>query len=157
MTLKIKVESQGITDQALAELPITMREKWLKKALRVAARTVAKEVARRAPEGDEDGFDTVANAKPLKASIRGRTVNKGPQRIAGRVETYGFANTYAAAVEYGHEVVLPGRIRTGEVLPGEPYFRPAVDSTRHATERMIVRELRRGLAEVERSNRGLRG
>lgn len=155
--LHVKIRTEGQTDQLLAQLPKTLREKWLRTALRKAARVVAKEVQRRAPVGDDPGFDTEENEKPLSASIRGRAFTESEKKIVGRVETFGVANTYAAAVEYGHELVLPGQIQTGQFVPSSPFFRPAVDSTRKATDRMIRRELERALVEVERDARGLRG
>lgn len=135
---QVKIAIPPETDKLLGQIPIELRSKTLKKALRKAGQVVAREARRLAPKpgypGDKPG------KKPLKNTIRVKIADYGQTQAAFVGPSYP-DGAHGHLVEYGHDKVLWGE-RTGEYVRGKPFMRPSADSTEAQQREAIIGTLK---------------
>ena len=142
--IKIEIKDTKQTDKLLSRMPIEIRGKTLKKALRAAGNVVAREARRIAPKPGYPGDDPTKEPlnKTIKTVVRdyGTVIAAfvGPERPNG---------AHGHLVEYGHAKVLWGT-PTGERVQGKPFMRPAADTTEAQQQKKIIETLKREIGKL---------
>lgn len=154
-TIGVKIDQTLFrkADALLGKMPIELREKTLKKAIRSASRLVAKETAKRiTPPGypgdrpkDKDGNRLEPLSKNVKAVIR-----SGNTFVAGFVGGDWPKGAHFHLVEEGHEKWLWGDRQEGERVKGTGDFKRVADETRSQQERLIISTLKNEISELAR-------
>ena len=144
MPVKTRIVEDRNTDALLAKMPIELREKHLVKAVRAQGRVVAKAAAKKAPKPGYPGDKP--DKTPLNKTIRTvvRRYGNVVMSITGPARPDG---AHGHLVEFGHMKVLWGR-RTGEVVEGKEFMRPAADETQPEQERAGIDALKKALPEL---------
>lgn len=145
MSIQVRISDTDRVDRLLGKMPIALREKTLIKAVRKAARIVAKEASRQAPKpgyvGDVPGLPALS--KNIKAVVR----TKGDS-VAGFVGPTYPAAPHGHLVEFGHEAVFWGNRTEGRRVEGKPYLRPAADETESAQQQAIITTLKAEIGKL---------
>ena len=144
-SVRVGIVEKGKADQILGAMPIDVREKVLKSALRKAARVVIKEAKRLVPQGDPKHNPGNVSLKDTLKTVR-RKYKTADAEIVGPEYPQG---AHGHLVEFGHEKVLWG-LRTGERVKPKPFLRPAADNTEKQQQAAIIQHLRRELDKLAR-------
>lgn len=143
-SIDVKISIPEETDKLLGQIPINLRRRSLKKALRKAGQVVAREARRLAPRpgypGDKPG------KKPLKNTIRVKVSDFGEVQAAFVGPSYP-EGAHGHLVEFGHEEVLWGK-RTGGFVREKPFMRPAADSTEAQQREAIISTLKKDIEKL---------
>ena len=125
--MSFTVEQRGKDiEQLLQQLPVTMRDKIAKKAVREAGKVVAVEMRRRAP------VDTGALRRSIKQVVR----DYGEKTLAviGPVTPDKKSSIKVNVLEFGSPKQRP-----------QPFIRPAGDETARQQDQAIDAELKKGI------------
>ena len=120
MPISVRIDESKDTTRLLLRMPVAMREKVVKKAIKAAAQAVAKRARQLAPKPGYVGDDPTKPA--LNKSIR-VVVRMYGNVIVAVVGPVGRLAPHAHLVEFGHRKVLWGR-ETGGQVAGKPFLRP---------------------------------
>jgi len=145
------IKERGDLAKLLDRIPIEMQEGQLKHAVREASlifQQQAKSNARALPhewtekgEAGKRGRWGDGEKTTLASSIRRKVISR-KFSVVGRTHTRGQARLYAAPVEYGHTMFIPGMGFIGRKVKRSQFWRPAKDSTKGPIHNTIVRILR---------------
>jgi len=139
--IRTSIKEAGNVDALLGRLPLEMREKRIKKALKKAIGVVVKEAKRRAPKPGYPGDKP--DKKPLKDTIGSVIRGQGDKIIAVGGPLYP-AGAHGHLIEDGHQEVLWGQ-PTGRRVPAYPFLRPAADETKEQQTQAMIDELKKPL------------
>jgi HK97 gp10 family phage protein len=150
-------------DAYFAEIADPVRvNKIVRKALRSGAMIVRDAVAARAPERPDLPSGTALPIGALKNDIVIRSYTNDKGEAAVSVQPGSLTNFAAAMVEYGHQMVLGGRLSkddkgtghrvgthgmTTTFVPPHPFFRPAVEASEAAATEAISESLSEDLVK----------
>ena len=146
----IQIHDDGSMDAFLANFPVELRERMLKRALAKASRIMARE-ARRGAKRIKPGWGQPRGGRgreePLNRSIRSKGLPTKGNRVVHRTRTTGKANIHAVAAEYGHEKVIFGK-RVGGTVNEKRFWRPAIDETQNSQHQAILQSLKTDLQNI---------
>ena len=145
MPTKATITEHGNADRLLAQMPIEVREKHLKKAMRRGGNEVAKEARRLVPRPGYPGDDPTKI--PLARTIR-TVVRVYRDHVVAVVGPKWPEGAHGHLVEFGHAIQrnTPGPTRTRP----RPFMRPASDGTLPQQNAAVVRSLRGDVPELAR-------
>ena len=142
--IRTKLTETRNTDALLAGMPMELRGKQLKSALRKGGNVVKKEARATAPKpgypGDKPGL------KPLRDSFVVK-VKEYPRTVAAFIGSRWPDAAHLHLVEFGHRMVLWGK-RTDGTVTGKPFFRRAADTTEPQQSAAIVGSLKSDLNKL---------
>lgn len=144
-------------DGLLGRMPIELRERTLKRVIRLGAKVVEREAVRRLKsmkfphKTDESKFARAEDSLTTVIRSNGRFVSA----FTGPVWPAGFT---AHLIEYGFKQLyfkLPSGVKIKRKQPKQiaarPFLRPAADSTRSKQQSAIVNGLKRAINKLARS------
>lgn len=144
----VQIRESANTEALLAQLPIELRERAQRAALRAAGRVVANRAKRLAPKQSQ--ADDPRPAKPslastIKVVIRG--YGDRALAVVGPSWPYG---AHGHLVEQGHRVVVSRGVDrgqpTGAIVPGKEFLAPAVDQTMGEQHLAFIGSLQKAIA-----------
>lgn len=153
--VKIEITEEGRKniDELLALMPIELREKQLKQALRRAARPMINKARSLAPapteasEKDEKISLKDSIGVKIKAYSKAVCAFIGPRRpwgAHGHLIEFGFEQKYVRLVSSNIKV----KRKQPKQIQRQPFMRPAAITTRDEQERELVKHLKRGIGKL---------
>jgi HK97 gp10 family phage protein len=153
--VRIEITESGRqeTDKLLANMPLELREKQLKGAIRAAAKVFIKKAKALAPPpgyvGDKPDKMSLRDSIAVKVKAYQTTVAGfvGPRRPYGNhahLIEFGFDQHYVTLGTTG----IKKKRKTPNAIPKKPFMRPAAISTLKDQEQAFVNHLRKGIGEL---------
>lgn len=147
----LKIEETGDLLRLMDRIPEVLREKLLKKAIRKAIRIMQKRAqsnAKALPHKWNRWLPPFESVR-LDKSIAISTPRTKGTTVKGMVFTTGQARMYAAPVEYGHHMHLPGSEGSQGRVERSQFWRPAIDNTEEQQRRIIIKTLKELASEIQ--------
>ena len=143
---------QGSLNDFLTQLPIRLRQKVLRQAVRRGARPVRTRARQLVPVGDTSHNP---DSPPLKATISVKVKSYQNDQVAVALVGPRYPQgAHGHLIEGGHDVVVSVGERKGQAplagtarVEGKEFMAPASDQTKDLQQQAIVEHLRRAIKE----------
>lgn len=135
--MTVELDESADTERLLKTLPVELRRKGLKTALRAHARPTVTRMRQLTPRGD---LNHQPENPPLWKTIKVVIREYGEEIMAVVGASYP-EGAHFHLVEEGHRQVLWGQ-ETGAYVPGKEIMAPAIDSTRDSGWRNMLKKLK---------------
>lgn len=132
-------------DTLLAYLPLELREKTLKRGVRLAARVVSRATR---PTITKPGYPGDIPGKPALADSITEKISTGSNYVAGFVGADYNLAPHFHLYDQDHVKVLWG-VRTGGIVHGADQFKVAADTTKPAQARALIDTLKRAIRKLK--------